>query len=75
MEVQVAYTVPVEVVVDLDTGEVSRVVVIDEEVALDSSPRGGVNTREYLPVEDKKIVAQAIGIAENAMWPAWENGW
>ena len=73
MEVQVAYSVPVEVVVDLDTGEVRRVVVIDEEIALDRQI--GVNTREYMPVKDKKVVAQAIGIAENSEWPAWENGW
>lgn len=73
MEVQVSYSVPVEVVVDLDTGEVRRVVVIDEEIALDKT--AGVNTREYAPVEDEKVAARAIEIAENAVWPVWENGW
>ncbi|MCW2632976.1 MAG: hypothetical protein JWR88_1938, partial [Pseudonocardia sp.] len=31
-EISIAYTVPVQVLVDTDTGEVTRVVVLDEQV-------------------------------------------
>jgi hypothetical protein len=34
-ELQVAYSVPVEVIVDTDTGKVSRVVTVDEQVDID----------------------------------------
>ncbi len=75
--IQIPYTVPVEVVVDVDTGEVLRVVVIDEEIALEAAADGTVTVHDdsYQPVEDKAAAQAAVEIAESADWPAWDHGW
>jgi len=55
----VIYSVPVEVEVNTETGEVESVVVLDDESSFDgrwaSSP-------------------EAVKIAESAEWPSWEFG-
>jgi hypothetical protein len=68
----VAYTVPVIVEVDLSRHSVERVVVIDEEVALDDE--AAVSQDEKAAAQ--KIAIAAIEIAENldGCWPAWEFG-
>ncbi len=73
--VQVAYTTPVEVVVDLREGRVDRVVVIDEEVKLDK--REGARKETWLSPVPKGVAERAIEIAEKAEppgWPRWELG-
>jgi len=62
IELQIAGTVPISVTVDLETGQVTEVRVIDEEVTLDPAPDGD---RDY---------ARAVEAAEDADWPAWEFG-
>lgn len=70
--VQVAYSVPVEVIVDLQRGTVDRVTVIPEELALD--PEEGARQESVLhPVPDP-IAKRAIEIAEAGGWPTWEHG-
>lgn len=75
MRVQVAYTVPVEVVVDLEYGTVERVVVIDECMVYD--PDEGVRLAGTLePVEDADVIEVARNLAETGdVWPSWEFGW
>lgn len=69
--VQVAFTVPVEVHVDLTTGEVTRVRVIHEEVVLD--PAEGVRTEGDLRPVNAAIAARATEIADgdDTTWPTW----
>ena len=73
--VQVAYTAPIEVTVDVSDGTVERVVVIDEWVALDR--REGARRETDLAPIPKEVAEMAIEIAERADdpgWPAWEFG-
>lgn len=72
-EYQVWYTVPVAVHVDTDTGEVLRVVVIDESLTIDESR--GVTLPDYSRPASVANAAIATGIAERAPWPAWEFGY
>lgn len=71
--ISVAYRVPVQVVVDLDTGEVTRVVVIDESVEAD---RDGYteDADTYHPAAPADV-DRAYALAADAMWPGWEFGW
>ena len=76
MEAVVWYTVPVGVHVDTDTGEVTRVVTIDESVALDEST--GVRDTAFLDSIPEDVKRRAIEIAESGGsggWPAWEYGY
>lgn len=74
MRVQVAYTVPVEVVVDLEAGAVERIVVIDECIEYD--PGEGVRLATTLePVEDADVIEVARNLAETGVWPSWDFGW
>ena len=78
--VQVAYTVPVEVIVDLDTGLVDRVVVIDEAFELDAS-EGARAAYDLTPVS-ATTARHAIAIAElddtqasaQIGWPRFDYG-
>ena len=54
--------VPIIVTVDLETGEIAGVCVLDEESELDPAPEGDA---EY---------AAAVALAEEGEWPAWELG-
>lgn len=72
----VSYTVPVLVKVDLAQMRVERVVVIDEEVALDR--RGGVWQEDPAGLRPaaSAVTAAAIEVAEDVhfSWPGWEFG-
>lgn len=70
--VQVAYTVPVEVIVDLQRGTVDRVVVVDEGVTLD--PEEGARQESVLHPIPTSVASRAIEIAEAEFWPTWEHG-
>ena len=59
--VQLHYTAPVIVEVDLETREVIRVNVADEDVKFDGSN-----------AEEREIKARQI--AEKADWPGWKFG-
>ena len=78
-EVQVAFTCPVEVVVNLRTGTVEQVVAIDEGVVLDEvNGEPNVNTRTgYQGVENADVVRRAVELADgpDVEWPAWQHGW
>lgn len=70
----IGYTVPVQVVVDLETREVHRVVVVDEAVTYDTE--GYTENYDDFSTPSPEQVEQARKIAEEeAMWPAWEFGW
>lgn len=74
MKVQVPYKVALEVVVDLDTGEVCRVVEIGESIEL--SLENGVHSfDEFVEIKDEKIIERAVKIADENEWPNWEFGW
>lgn len=71
--VQVPYTVPIEVLVNLDTSAVDRVAVLTGMPVLD---RGEAARREsWLNPVPEAIAARAVEIAERTApreWPAWE---
>lgn len=82
--VQVSFTVPVEVVVNLREGTVDRVVLIDEGVAVDydENERPTVTVKGYTPLPDDlpgkaELIQRAVEIAdgEDVEWPAWDRGW
>lgn len=69
MRVKIRYTCPVEVVVDLDSGKVDRVVLVNDGIEPD--PDGPVaSVGESHPVS-REVAAQAFEIAEGAEWPSW----
>lgn len=70
--VQVAYTVPVEAIVDLRVGRVDRVVVVDEEIELD--PEEGARQETILHPVPSAVAKRATEIAEAENWPVWEHG-
>jgi hypothetical protein len=70
--VQVAYKVPVEVIVDLEQGTVERVVVIAEGVALDHEE--GARQESVLHPIPSPVAKRATEIAEAGEWPVWEHG-
>ena len=59
--VTLTYTVPVVAMVDVDTGEVTRVIVVDEEI------------RSDMDLSEPSIAA-ASRIADEVDWPSWEFG-
>ena len=69
--VQVAYTVPVEVIVDLQEGRVARVVVINEGIELDHEE--GARQESVLHPIPSAVAKRATVIAEAGNWPAWEH--
>lgn len=72
-EVQVWYTVPVACHVDADTGKVTRVVVIDESIALDAEE--GVTLSDYSDAAPTWTGIAAVVAAETEEWPPWEYGY
>ena len=73
MIASVSYTVPVQVVVDMTTGEVLRVVVIDESIEQDPATwTRDYDTEEELTEEQAQL---AYRLADGEMWPQWEYGW
>jgi hypothetical protein len=70
--VQVAYTVPVEAIVDLREGRVDRAVIIHEGIALDREE--GARQESTLHPIPSAVAKQATKIAEAGDWPAWEHG-
>jgi hypothetical protein len=70
--VQVAYTVPVEVIVDLREGKVDRAVVIHEGIALDDEE--GAREESTLHPIPSAVAKRATEIAEAGDWPVWEAG-
>ena len=70
--VQVAYTVPVEVIVNVEEGTVDRVVVVPEGIALD--PEEGVREESVLHPVPSSVARKAIELAEDGNWPVWEHG-
>jgi hypothetical protein len=73
MEVQVWYTVPVACHVNTQTGEVSRVVAIDEMVKYD--PNEGVTFEDYGGKVEDDVAEAALKVAESKPWPPWEHGY
>ena len=60
-EVMLAYTVPVVAMVGVETGELTRVIGVDEEI------RPGSDLAD-------PATAEASRIAEEVDWPPWEFG-
>ena len=80
MEVQVWYEVPVAVHVDTETGEVTRVVVIDEEIHPEPQrvPHVGdcdVTLADFSGPAPEDVAKRAREIAESQEWTVWENGY
>ena len=75
MRVQLVYRAPVAVVVDTATATVDRVVVLDDDIALDAGAEPwDQDTWCPLPAGGPAVLA-ALRVAESAEWPAWEHGW
>jgi hypothetical protein len=71
--ISIAYTVSVQVLVDLDRQRVTRVVVIDEDVTPDRNGyRENHDTGAHCTLEQ---AAAAYAIAETSPWPSWDIGW
>jgi len=73
--ISIAYLAPVQVVVDTDTGAVTRVVVIDEEVR--PEPDGYCEDQDTYQPATSADVDRAYAIAEghSTQWPGWQFGW
>jgi hypothetical protein len=71
--ISIAYTAPVQVIVDLDSKRVTRVVVIDEDVTPDRNGyRENHDTGEHCTLQQ---AAEAYALAETSPWPGWQFGW
>jgi hypothetical protein len=70
--VAVAYTVPIEVIVDLQEGTVARAVAIHEGISLDHEE--GARQESTLHPIPSAVAKRAIEIAEAGDWPVWEHG-
>jgi hypothetical protein len=65
--ISIAYTAPVQVIVDLDSGRVTRVIVIDEDVTPDRNGyRENHDTGEHCTLQ---YAAAAYALAETSPWP------
>lgn len=71
--VTVAYTVPIEVIVDLNDGTVKRAVAVHEGIALDEEQ--GARQETNLHPIPSPVAKRAIEIAEAGDWPVWEHGY
>lgn len=71
--VAVAYTFPVEVIVDLREGRVDRAVAIHEGIAFDETE--GARQETTLHPIPTAVARGAIEIAEAGDWPVWEHGY
>lgn len=71
--VTVAYTVPIEVIVDVGEGTVARAVAIHEGIALDEEE--GARQEANLHPIPSAVAKRAIEIAEAGEWPVWEHGY
>jgi hypothetical protein len=70
--ISIAYTAPVQVIVDLDTKRVTRVVVIDEDVTPDRNGyRDNHDTGRHRTLQQ----AASCAIAETSPSPSWDIGW
>jgi hypothetical protein len=75
MHVQLVYRAPVAVGAGTATATVERVVVLDEDIALDAEAEPwDQGTWQALPA-GSPVVLEALRIAESAEWPEWEHGW
>lgn len=80
MRAWVEYNVPVLALVDTDSGEVERVVQVDEETRASGlvfvvHEEGGPGDELVSATEGQgNLRAKAIATAEDGEWPAWEAG-
>lgn len=65
-EIDITYRVPVSVIVDIETGEVTRVRVMDESIEEWATYAASPGERDAM--------TRAYEIAAEADWPAWEIG-
>lgn len=70
MTMFVRYMYPIYAEVDLDEGEVVRVVVDDE-----SSSQAIEVLDDALDPAGPGVGDAALRIAESALWPSWDYGW
>jgi hypothetical protein len=71
--ISIAYTVPVLVIVDVDTKRVTRVVVIYEGVTPDRNGyRDNHDTGEHCNLQQAAV---AYAIAETSPWSSRDIGW
>jgi hypothetical protein len=71
--VQVAYTVPVEVIVDLRKGRVDGVVIIDQGIALDREEGAREETTlKPIPNETARLATEIAESSDD--WPRWQFG-
>lgn len=71
MEAVVTYMVPVSVFVDTETKEVVRVLQENQNICLPDFTT--VWDESWNPVQDEALIEEAIDIAENNDWPAWDQ--
>lgn len=72
--VQVEYEVPVSAFVNVETGEVERVCVWDEQIRSFPKERSDVVKEDYSGPVNEVTAVKARGIAENSEWPSWSFG-
>ena len=75
MNVQLLYRVPVAVVVDTDIAEVTRVVVLDTDIATDPADEAWDHDASRPISNSHPAVATARRVPEEQEWPSWEFGW
>jgi hypothetical protein len=70
MEAAVQFMVPVTVFVDTETKEVVRVLQENENMFLPDTP--DVWDESWIVIQDEALVEEAIDIAKDNDWPAWD---
>lgn len=73
MRVHVEYDVPASALVNLDSGEVERVVVWCEGIHQRDGEYGVVTAGSEMPVEEPTR-ERAQEIVDSITWPAWDIG-
>lgn len=68
--VELAGWIPVTVLVDVDSREVSAVQAWDEEFRYGDPPQAGAGDEQHVREEER----EAREIADAAVWPAWRWG-
>ena len=73
MKVHVEYDVPVSALVDVNTGQVERVVVWCEGIEQRDGEYGVVDADTEMPVDDN-LRERAQEVVDSVTWPAWDIG-
>lgn len=73
-QISLAYTVPVDVLIDTETREVQKVIVVVEALRQDRASNAVDIDDDTTPTAVQTDAAYAIAEADTE-WPSWKLGW